>query len=286
MKQIIFLIFFVFISISSAFAQDEVKSFVQQKATPKEGLAEFYQNFAQEFVAPTLAPDIHEVSVRLKFVVEKDGSFSDILILDDKEGVGEEAVRVLKSMPSWNPAQHEGNVVRSSFTLPIKIKVRDPQKESEELLYTTESEIKSFVNSLNDNFIETKYFDFNCDCGMVRSTINDDLQTEEFMLQARDESAYYNIVIRKVSAEQADAELRAIETDAMNQNAKIDSIIFDKQKATEISFSMPDGGYVNHYKTIFQIKNDYLIAISIVSYKKQISDLLIEHFKKTFKSKI
>ena len=121
---------------------------------------------------------------------------------------------------------------------------------------------------------------------MVRSTINDDLQTEEFMLQARDESAYYNIVIRKVSAEQADAELRAIETDAMNQNAKIDSIIFDKQKATEISFSMPDGGYVNHYKTIFQIKNDYLIAISIVSYKKQISDLLLEHFKKTFKSKI
>ncbi|HUH25036.1 MAG TPA: hypothetical protein VLY87_00275 [Flavobacterium sp.] len=285
MKNTLLFLFFFFIGIS-AIAQDDIKSFVQHKATPKEGLKTFYQNFVQEFVSPDLPKNINEVTIRLKFVVEKDGSFSNIQILDDKQGVGNEAVRVLKLMPEWNPAQHQGNVVRSSFTLPIKIRVRDAKKESEELVYTTEDSIKAFMNSLEANSVETNYFEFRCDCALVRSTINDELQTEEFMLQSRDESAYYNIVFRKVTPEQGNEELRAIENDAMNQNAKVQTVLFNHQKATEIAFSMPDGDYINHYRTIFQIKNDYLMAVTIVSYKEQIADLLMQHFKQSYKLKI
>jgi len=111
----------------NTFSEDENKvySFVQQKASPNEGLQKFYQNFARKFNAPDVGGGVSEISVRLKFVVEKDGSFTDIQVLDDKQGVGREAMRVLKSMPSWKAAQHNGKTVRSSFTLPIKIKVNN-----------------------------------------------------------------------------------------------------------------------------------------------------------------
>lgn len=105
--------------------ENKVYSFVQQKAAPSEGLQKFYSNYARKFNAPDVGGGVTEIVVRLKFVVEKNGEFTDIQVLDDKQGVGREAIRVLKSMPNWQPAQHNGKTVRSSFTLPIKIKVNN-----------------------------------------------------------------------------------------------------------------------------------------------------------------
>ncbi|KAA5538357.1 energy transducer TonB [Paenimyroides baculatum] len=105
--------------------ENKVHSFVQQKAAPNEGLAKFMQNYARKFNAPDVGGNVTEIKVRLKFVVEKDGSFTDLQVLDDKQGVGNEAKRVLKAMPQWKPAQHNGKTVRSSFTLPITIKVNN-----------------------------------------------------------------------------------------------------------------------------------------------------------------
>ena len=51
--------------------------------------------------------------------------FTDIKVVEDKHGLGNEAVRVLKSMPKWKPAQHNGRTVRSQFTLPIKVRVNN-----------------------------------------------------------------------------------------------------------------------------------------------------------------
>jgi len=50
---------------------------------------------------------------------------ADIKIVEDKHGLGNEAIRVLKSMPKWKAAQHNGRTVRSQFTLPIKVKVNN-----------------------------------------------------------------------------------------------------------------------------------------------------------------
>jgi len=105
--------------------ENKVHSFVQQKAAPNEGLAKFMQNYARKFNAPDVGGNVTEIKVKLKFVVEKDGSFTDLQVIDDKQGVGNEAKRVLKAMPQWKPAQHNGKTVRSSFTLPITIKVNN-----------------------------------------------------------------------------------------------------------------------------------------------------------------
>ena len=56
------------------------------------------------------------------FVVEKDGSLTDIKVLRDiGYGTGKEAIRVLKSCPRWNPGEQNGKKVRVLYSLPISI---------------------------------------------------------------------------------------------------------------------------------------------------------------------
>jgi protein TonB len=63
-------------------------------------------------------------TVYVQFVVEKDGSISDVKVL---RGIGggcyEEAVRVVKSMPKWKPGKQRGQPVRVYYTLPIDFKL-------------------------------------------------------------------------------------------------------------------------------------------------------------------
>ena len=66
-----------------------------------------------------------EGTVYVEFVVEKDGSISDVKVL---RGIGggcdEEAVRVVNSMPKWKPGKQRGQPVRVYYTLPIDFKIK------------------------------------------------------------------------------------------------------------------------------------------------------------------
>lgn len=59
------------------------------------------------------------------FVVEKDGSISNVRVL---RGIGggcdEEAVRVVQSLPKFKPGKQRGNPVRVQYTLPIVFKLQ------------------------------------------------------------------------------------------------------------------------------------------------------------------
>ena len=62
--------------------------------------------------------------VYVSFVVEKDGSISNVKVLRDiGYGCGEEAVRVVKAMPRWNPGMHRGKLVRVQYTLPLNFQL-------------------------------------------------------------------------------------------------------------------------------------------------------------------
>jgi periplasmic protein TonB len=55
------------------------------------------------------------------FVVEKDGSITDVVLLKDiGGGCGDEALRVVKGMPHWNPGKQNGTPARVQFQLPIQ----------------------------------------------------------------------------------------------------------------------------------------------------------------------
>ena len=60
-------------------------------------------------------------TVHLTFVVETDGSISNVSVL---RGIGggcdEEAMRVVRSMPNWTPGNQQGRPVRVQFNLPVK----------------------------------------------------------------------------------------------------------------------------------------------------------------------
>ncbi|MCB0519068.1 MAG: energy transducer TonB [Saprospiraceae bacterium] len=75
-----------------------------------------------EIVYPTIARE-NGISgmVVTRFVVERDGSISNIEIIRDiGGGCGDEAMRVIKKMPNWIPGKQRGNPVRVMFTLPVK----------------------------------------------------------------------------------------------------------------------------------------------------------------------
>lgn len=60
-------------------------------------------------------------TVYVTFVVERSGAVTDVKIL---RGIGggcdEEAVRVVKNMPKWEPGKQRGKPVRVQFNMPIK----------------------------------------------------------------------------------------------------------------------------------------------------------------------
>jgi len=104
--------------------ENKIHTFVSQKAEPNEGMQKFYNNFMRKFNTPDIGGNVSEIQVRISFVVEKDGSITDVAVVGaDPHGAGKEAVRVMKSMPKWKPAQHNGKTVRSRFTLPLKVRI-------------------------------------------------------------------------------------------------------------------------------------------------------------------
>lgn len=63
-----------------------------------------------------------EEVVLINFIVEEDGSLSNIKLSDVKRydwGFGEEAVRVVNMMPKWVPGQLKGVNVRTRYTIPV-----------------------------------------------------------------------------------------------------------------------------------------------------------------------
>ena len=58
--------------------------------------------------------------VLLSFIVERDGSLSDIQVIQSvNEYLSEEALRVVKSSPKWTPGKHQGELMRVKYIVPI-----------------------------------------------------------------------------------------------------------------------------------------------------------------------
>jgi protein TonB len=87
------------------------------------GLDKFYRFVGKNYTAPE---DCGSGKVFLTFVVEKDGSLTDIKVLREVcPGSGKEAIRVLKSCPRWNPGEQNGKKVRVLYSLPITIQSQE-----------------------------------------------------------------------------------------------------------------------------------------------------------------
>ena len=63
--------------------------------------------------------------VQVSFVVERDGSLTDIKIVRDlRYGTGEAAVKLLQKAEKWSPGVQNGRPVRVAYTLPIRLNLQ------------------------------------------------------------------------------------------------------------------------------------------------------------------
>jgi protein TonB len=88
------------------------------------GMDKFYSFIAKNYQTPE--EEGLKGKVYVTFVVEKDGSLTDIKVLRDiGYGTGKEAIRVLKATPRWSPGEQNGKRVRCTFSLPITIQQQE-----------------------------------------------------------------------------------------------------------------------------------------------------------------
>ena len=86
------------------------------------GMGALNKYLAEHIAYPILAKEANiQGTVYLQFIVGKTGEITDVIVL---RGIGggcdEEAVRVVQSMPRWNPGKQRGVPVIVRFNLPVR----------------------------------------------------------------------------------------------------------------------------------------------------------------------
>jgi TonB family protein len=143
MKNVLFTLSLIFLGFIG-FAQEEVEN--RKEASEDAADTEIFEIFdvstlaefpggeqgLQQFIASQLTYPKQELdsskqgTVMLSFVVNSDGSVSNIIILGKTKGGGleEEAIRVIKlTSGKWKPATRKNKPVRMRFRIPIKFQI-------------------------------------------------------------------------------------------------------------------------------------------------------------------
>jgi len=111
--------------------KEEVKQVVENKVFDiAEQMPSFKGNVNQWLASNLSYPAVAAENgvqgrVIVQFVVEKDGSISNVQVLRSVDpALDREAVRVVKSMPRWNPGMNNGQPARVKYTLPVTFKLQ------------------------------------------------------------------------------------------------------------------------------------------------------------------
>jgi protein TonB len=88
------------------------------------GISKFYTYVGNNFEKQEIEGS-GSIQVFVSFVIERDGSMTDIQIKRDPSyGLGKEAIRVLKSLKTkWSPGMINGKAVRTGYNLPITVQM-------------------------------------------------------------------------------------------------------------------------------------------------------------------
>lgn len=92
-----------------------------QPARPVGGTDAFFEWIQQNQKYPALARQRKiDGRVMMEFIVQKDGSLTDIKPIKKLgSGLDEEAIRLLKAAPKWQPATYKGQPMKQKMVLPV-----------------------------------------------------------------------------------------------------------------------------------------------------------------------
>lgn len=135
MKKLFFILAALVLSTGWAFAQeaespeseeDVVFVVVEQMPQFPGGQQALFNFLGENMKYPRIAKENHiEGRVLCSFVVEKDGSISNVTVVRSggDPSLDKEAVRLLKSMPKWVPGKQNGKLVRVKYTVPLNFRL-------------------------------------------------------------------------------------------------------------------------------------------------------------------
>ena len=97
------------------------------------GMGEAMKFLAKNMKYPVAAQQAKiEGRVIVQFVVEKDGSVSDVKVMRGVNSeLDAEAIRVVSMMPKWIPGKQRGKAVAVKYTMPIMFRLQTPASEKE-----------------------------------------------------------------------------------------------------------------------------------------------------------
>ncbi|RZL06982.1 MAG: energy transducer TonB [Hymenobacter sp.] len=93
----------------------------EKSAQPVGGNAAFFSWIAANQQYPALARKRHiQGKVPVEFTVQPDGSLTDVRVVQKHgSGLDEEAVRLIKAAPKWEPALYQGKPIKQKMALPV-----------------------------------------------------------------------------------------------------------------------------------------------------------------------
>ena len=140
--------------------EEEIFTVVETQPQFPGGEDSLYNFIYSNLRYPQVAKDnAIEGRVFLTFVVEKDGSITNVKIIRDiGGGCGHEAKRVVEMMPKWIPGKQNGKPVRVQFNMPIKFEVQEEDKAK----HTDETSLLK-NDSTSSNTIVKVIFDLESD---------------------------------------------------------------------------------------------------------------------------
>ena len=97
------------------------------------GMAEAMKFLAKNIKYPVAAQEAKiEGRVIVQFVIERDGSVSDVKVMRGVNSeLDAEAIRVVSMMPKWIPGKQRGKAVAVKYTMPIMFRLQTPASEKE-----------------------------------------------------------------------------------------------------------------------------------------------------------
>jgi protein TonB len=93
----------------------------EKSAQPVGGTSAFFAWIAANQKYPDLARKRHiQGKVPVEFTIQPDGSLTDIRVVKKHgSGLDEEAVRLIKAAPKWEPALYQGKPIKQKMLLPV-----------------------------------------------------------------------------------------------------------------------------------------------------------------------
>lgn len=127
MKKIIFLLLFVFVAVAGYSQTDSVQINSKDRVTMPnfpggiDGLISFLSSnikYPQDAIKNKISG-----KVLIQFILSPTGKVEEVTVLESlSPSCDAEAVRVVKSMPDWTPAEYKGKKIKIIQSIPISFK--------------------------------------------------------------------------------------------------------------------------------------------------------------------